>query len=188
MRKFGISATGGVNGSIRQFKEQLLKTTSTSLTVSSIANDGAFLLNRPVADTYTLCWDALCSEGAHRQPAIIRLGERAFSEMTKSAVPLDLRDIKALQQSPLALDIYCWLTFRVRSLIRPTFIPLNAFQNQFGAAYKTDADFKRAFTTALHEVSFVYPAVNVSLREYTLILQRSPTSVPPARSSSGRAV
>lgn len=188
MRQFGILATGGVNGSIQIFKEQLLKTASTSLTVSSLTELGASLSNRPLADAYTLRWDAICSDGGNRQPATIRLGERVFHEMIRSAVPLDLRAIKALQQSPFATDLYCWLTFRVRSVKGPTRIPIAEFQTQFGVAYATSSDFKRAFATALHEVSFVYPALNFRLVDSTLILLKSRTSVPAAGGSRTRAV
>lgn len=42
--------------------------------------------------------------------------------------------LRALR-SPLALDIYCWLTYRASYLRRPTEIPWTALALQFGAGY-----------------------------------------------------
>jgi hypothetical protein len=39
----------------------------------------------------------------------IELGERFFEAITAAPVPLDMRALKALKRSPLALDLYAWL-------------------------------------------------------------------------------
>lgn len=187
MRGFGIASTGGPNGSIRQFKQQLMKTASMSVVISNVTDKVARLFNTPLADSYTLRWDAICADHGDKQPAIIRLGERVYNEMIKKAVPLDVRAIKALQQSPLALDLYCWLTFRVHSIRRPTKIPLNDLRSQFGTSYTADADFRRAFADALLEVIRVYPRLNCQLLDTHLQLMKSETSVPSARVAGSRS-
>ena len=187
MRIFGIAATGGSNGSIRQFKEQLLKTASMSAVISNVSDEAASLLNRPLADQYTLRWDAICANQGDKQPAMIRLGERVYDEMIKSAVPLDARAIKALQQSPLALDLYCWLTYRVHGIVRTTKIPLEDFRNQFGVSYTANADFRRAFAGAISEVVRVYPRLNCQLLDTHLQLMKSETSVPSAKVAGRRS-
>ena len=54
---------------------------------------------------------------SHRQPeqgalwgSWIELGEKFFAAVTAYPVPADIRALKALKQSPLALDLYAWLT------------------------------------------------------------------------------
>lgn len=186
MRCFGIASTGGPNGSIRQFKQQLMKTASMSVVIGNVTDKVARLFNTPLADNYTLRWDAICADHGDKQPAVIRLGERVYNEMTKKAVPLDVRAIKALQQSPLALDLYCWLTFRVHSIRRPTKIPLEGLRSQFGTSYTADADFRRAFADALLEVIRVYPRLNCQLLDIHLQLMKSETSVPSAKAAGRR--
>ena len=186
MRTFGIAATGGANGSIRQFKSQLLKTASLSAVVSNVTDEQASLTNRPLADQYTLRWDAICAENGDKSRAVIRLGERVYDEMVTSAVPLDTRAIKVLQQSPLAMDLYCWLTYRVHSIVRQTKIPIQDLRSQFGGSYTADADFRRAFANSLREVISVYPSLNCQLLDPHLQLMRSPTSVPSAKVASIR--
>ena len=65
----------------------------------------------------------------------LTLGNRFFNELIDRPVPVDMRALKALKRSPLALDIYCWLTYRLSYLRKPTEIPWPALQMQFGADY-----------------------------------------------------
>ena len=57
--------------------------------------------------------------------------------------------LKLLKRSPLALDIYFWLTYRMSYLQKDTLIPWEFLQMQFGAYYATDGrgprDFKKKF-------------------------------------------
>ena len=41
------------------------------------------------------------------------LSERFFSEITENPVLIDLRALRALKRSPMALDVYLWLTYRM---------------------------------------------------------------------------
>ena len=41
----------------------------------------------------------------------IELGEKFFKAILAAPVPLDMRALKALKRSPLALDLYAWLTY-----------------------------------------------------------------------------
>jgi hypothetical protein len=38
------------------------------------------------------------------------LGENFFEAITAAPVPLDMRVLKTLKRSPLALDLYAWLS------------------------------------------------------------------------------
>jgi len=96
-------------------------------------------------------------------------------------VPLDLRALKALKRSPMRLDIYSWLTWRMFSVKRPTQIPWEYLKAQFGAGYAQDAqglrDFKKAFLEALHAVQIFYREANVVPTASSLSLRPSPTHV-----------
>ena len=51
--------------------------------------------------------------------SVVTLSPGFFSAVTERPVPVDFRALKALR-SPLALDIYCWLTYRMSYLERPS--------------------------------------------------------------------
>ena len=61
----------------------------------------------------------------------------------------------------MALDIYCWLTYRNSYLRKPSRIPWGALAAQFGADYQNRKDFKRYFLAGLRQVLVLYPAPRV---------------------------
>jgi hypothetical protein len=107
-----------------------------------------------------------------------------YNEVVAHAVPIDLRALKALKGSPLALDIYSWLTYRMRYLRKPCLIPWEALQTQFGADCGRLRDFKRKFLDHLADVLHVYPEARRSEQPVGLLLRPSLTHLP--RRSSDR--
>jgi hypothetical protein len=108
----------------------------------------------------------------------LTLSEEFFEEVTKSPVPVDMRALKALKRSPLALDVYIWLTFRTSYLRNATVITWEQLQNQFGAEYKRTIDFKIAFKDALRKVQLHYPGANIDTTDVGIALKTGATSVP----------
>ena len=111
----------------------------------------------------------------------VTLSQKFFEEMTSSPVPIDLRALKALKRSPLRLDIYSWLTWRLYSVRKPTQIPWEYLKAQFGSGYADDAqglrDFRKAFIEALNAVKLFYREANVTPMEGALSLRPSSTHV-----------
>lgn len=105
------------------------------------------------------------------------MGQGFFDEITSSAVPVDLRAIGYLKRSPLAVDLYVWLTYRMSYLKKPTLVPWEGLQAQFGADYGRPRDFRRRASTHLMKVLRVYPAVRVSHTDAGLRLYPSPPHV-----------
>ena len=180
MKALGCTITGGRTGSIRAFKEQLLRTASLTSTVSHLTDQQAQFENVPVADSFDISWIVVGTNSRSGLPARIRLGERVFDQMRQSAVPLDMRAVRAIRQSPLAFDLYAWLTFRAPRLAathvtRISWIELRA---QFGAGYATQSDFTIAFRSALAQVQMVYPALRCDATGSHFLLRKSAPSVP----------
>ena len=85
-------------------------------------------------------------------------------------------------RSPLALDIYCWLTYRMSYLERPSKpIPWAALKQQFGCGYGRTRAFKARFLRMLRQVLVVYPAARLQVRPAGLQLNPSPTHVSSAQ-------
>jgi len=117
------------------------------------------------------------------RPKVV-LSLEIFQEFTRSAVPIDLRAVHQLKGSPLAIDIYVWLTYRMSYLRRPSLIPWTALRNQFGADYSRTRDFRRGFLTRLKTVVHVYPNARVQETDRGLHLYPSPSHVLPSRRPS----
>ncbi|MFV0275816.1 MAG: replication protein RepA [Parahaliea sp.] len=171
MGKLGLAPTGGRWGSIPRVKEQskrlfssFIQCTYTGLDASG-ANVEA-VQNMMIADSAELWWEPANIKQTGLFTSTVVLSERFYDEIILNPVPIDLRALRALKRSPMALDIYCWLTYRMSYLIKPTQIPWEALQGQFGAGYPTtgqgNRDFKKKFLHQLKHVQVVYPDVRVS--------------------------
>jgi hypothetical protein len=187
MAELGLLATGGRWGTVPRLKDQMLRLFSSmiSATVELGAAEGPKGRrgrNVVVADDYTLWWDPQRPSQAALWQSTVKLSEPFFQQVVDRPVPIDMRAVKALKKSPLALDLYSWATYRVSYLARPTDIPWGALMLQFGAGYPDTAqgrrDFRKHFLGALRKVVAVYPALRAQDGERGLLLRPSPPHVP----------
>ncbi len=107
----------------------------------------------------------------------VTLSPGFFEAIVDRPVPIDLRVLRALR-SPMALDLYSWLTYRNSYLRRPARIPWGALGKQFGADYGDRKDFKRKFLAALGQVLVLYPAARVEQVRGGVLLKPSPSHIP----------
>ena len=70
-----------------------------------------------VATRYESWWNVNDPQNPNRE---ILVGEMFFEQVMKHAFPLDLRIVNAFKRSPLALDLYAWLTYRYFTIDKPT--------------------------------------------------------------------
>jgi hypothetical protein len=124
-----------------------------------------------------LWWDPKNPDQTELFGSFVTLSEPFFREIVERPIPIDLRALKALSKSPMQLDIYVWLTYRMSFLRRDITIPWAVLENQFGAEYERTRDFKAAFLEHLKRVVTVYPAAKVLPQDAGLILRPSPTHV-----------
>lgn len=129
----------------------------------------------------TQLWIPQKKEIAGAWKSSVQLNKKFYDECVDRPVPIDLRAYKTLRGSPLAMDIYTWLTYRMSYTERRSRpIRWEALMGQFGSNYTTDRavlDFKKAFLKALKLVLVVYPKANIELHEHGLVLLPSPTHV-----------
>ena len=165
MRELGMLPTGGRWGSITRLKDQMTRLFASSVTCTY--DDGATWALESVkpVDSARLWWSPKAPDQAALWASTITLGERFFNEIIERPVPIDMRALKALKKSPMALDIYLWLTYRLFYLRSPVSIPWTALSGQFGADYKVLRQFRAAFLRELKKVLVVYPEANVTAVE-----------------------
>ncbi len=94
----------------------------------------------------------------------IELGYEFYEDIIKAPVPVDMRALRALKQSPLALDLYAWSTYRTFTAFRKgksQLIPWKALEYQIGCDYKRLIDFKVKARHALLKIQSVYPDLRI---------------------------
>ena len=128
---------------------------------------------------HVLFWDTKHPEQQSLWKNYVDLNSDFFEEIVANGFPLDLDAVAALRKSPLALDIYCWLSYRMKSIGRPTNIPWESIHAQVGADYGTVKDFRKKALHALRLVRVVWPELTFATVKGCLTLIPSPTPVPP---------
>jgi hypothetical protein len=178
---------GGPRGSATRVAEQMKRLFGSLVTAQyngSHVHRGFLLRNVLVAEELQLedgqLWTPQARDEAGRWKSQVKLSAGFFQECVTNPVPIDLRAYKALRISPLAMDIYTWLTYRMSYTQRKTKpIRWEPLMMQFGSNYNTGdlsqdvRNFKKAFLRALKMVSVIYPEADVDATEIGLILNPS---------------
>ena len=177
MAELDMMPTGGRWGSITRLKDQSRRLFSSSITALYEDGPSFAVINQAVADRAQFWWDNKNPEQAGLWKSTVTLSENFFNEVIDRPVPIDMRAVKALKKSPMALDIYTWLTYRSSYLKRSTVIPWSSLAQQFGSNYAVLRQFKAAFLNELKKVVLVYGQVQVEATEQGLIVKPSLTHI-----------
>ena len=136
------------------------------------------LYRMPVSQSYELWWDYDETEG---QQALwgnrVCLSSAFVQSVLTAKIPTDMRALKLLSEKggPLAMDIYMWLSYRLFVARRPTLVPWEALQAQFGSQTERPRRFKQSFTSKLILISLVYPEAVFKEVDKGLMLYPSPS-------------
>lgn len=181
MKSLGLVPTGGRWGSITRLKDQSNRLFGCSIGYKVESDQGLHLHNTVLAKDINVWWDNDLPEQTSLWESYVDLSQEFFDEITNYPVPIDLRALQALRRSPMAIDIYNWLTYRMSYLSKKTAISWEQLQMQFGAGYDFNAqgtkNFQRAFKKHLKSVLTVYREANVETARGRLILKPSNTHI-----------
>jgi hypothetical protein len=178
MAELDMMPTGGRWGSITRLKDQSRRLFASSITAVYENGPGFAVINQAVADRAQFWWDNKHPEQAGLWKSTVTLSENFFNEVIDRPVPIDMRAIRALKKSPLALDIYSWLTYRMSYLKSPTVVSWAGVAMMLGSSYAELRDFKKSFLNELRKVLLVYPHANVEVLPDGLRIKPSLTHIP----------
>jgi hypothetical protein len=105
----------------------------------------------------------------------LKLSKAFFESLKRHPVPIDRDAVIRIRNSPMALDIYLWLAYRLPALEKDARISWTALWRQFGAGIATMRFFKRPFAENLELARSIYPTAQFQLTESGIILRPSPT-------------
>jgi len=182
MSELNLIPSGGRWGTIIRLRDQMRRLFSASVSCVYEAENLSGGMGFNIAKEYHLWWDPKKPEQTNLWQSTVTLGQDFFNEIIDRPVPIDMRAMKALKTSSMALDLYCWLTYRLSYLKHQTEIPWQLLQGQFGADYANTKqgryEFKRKLFTQLKKVAAVYEgAGKVQEGEYGLVLVPSKSHI-----------
>jgi hypothetical protein len=169
---------------IRMLKKQIVRLFSADIRFA-FGNDKVVMgANGSIADKYLLWWDekrAADPGQQHLWPNEVVLNQRFFDEIIQHGFPLDLDAIKGIKKSPLALDLYGFLAYRMNTVREDVFIPWASLHEQVGSDYTDIKGFKRRAKEALRLVRWFWPKLALKNADGGFVIQASP--MPVAKSA-----
>ena len=184
MRKLGIASTDGrTQARLRNQMERLF-----NCSVSMIYKDTnrRSRANAVLADLTDFWWNPKHPDQAGLWESKVRLSESFFNEIVSHPVPLDLTTLKVLKRSPLGLDLYLWLTYRIFALTTPQRLSWQQMYRQFGAHpdkasdKRTVDNFRTKCLRELKKIKLAWPDLNYTTPPGLLILHPSIPHISPA--------
>lgn len=185
MAELDLGRRGGKRGDITRFKNQAERLFSSTITCrykDEMLTQGKGFL---IADEYSLWWQPKTPNQLPLWKSTVSLSQKFFEQLVEKPVPVDMDAMMKLKRSPMALDIYFWLTYRLSYLHREIVLPWPLLQMQFGADYGHDTEgqynFKRKFLKRLKDVLAIYDKARVFDADKGLLLKPSPPHVARRR-------
>lgn len=183
MQKLGLRSTGGERGDISRVRDQAKRLFTSNISLTGEPGAQFHWESVRITRKGMMLWNPQNFEERSRWQSQLLLTEEFFDECISHSVPIDLRVLHKLR-SPLAIDIYVWLTYRYNSIAMPTPVSWKQLQWQFGANYTNtpqgERDFKANFRKQLRNVLAVYREAKMDVRQDVLLLLPSPPHVPDA--------
>lgn len=192
-----IGYTGNLRGTTRASKtiqSQLLRLVKSNIVfekADGTADQGTMISGRlDVADTVALWWDYKQPEQGSLWGSFIELSEKFHQAILDNPVPLRTDILAALKRSPLALDVYMWVSYRLFTMQaadqEQVTLGYGRLQEQFGTGI-SEANyrkFRQELKLALTKVAEYWRSpdgekqlLNYELHEDGLTLFRSPLLV-----------
>lgn len=183
LRQINLQVSGGPRGDIKRLHEQAIRLFSSRI-FTWTEEQNRFGLNWedfPIAEKGSMWWDPVYPDKKSEWTSKIYLSERAFLELTKNSVPVDLRPIEedgAFGSSALGLDLYAWLPYRCYKASlsgKESRIPWRLLLLQFGTGYpdtsRGQADFRAKVRPIMNLICEYYPELRAdwSSPEFLLI-------------------
>jgi hypothetical protein len=111
----------------------------------------------------------------------ICLSDNFYNEVTSSPVPIDFDILKAIKKSPLAIDLYFFLTYKSFRLKGRTLeFSWESLHNRFGADYKRGVkEFSREARKQISTIKKYYPDLKVEYEYGKLLIL--PNSLPSVK-------
>ena len=183
LRKLNIIPSGGKRGSIIRVENQIERLLNSTWTIRIEDGQGQGYITRHarIVSEFSF-WSGRDPNQTPLWENAIILTDEFYKEIIAHPVPLDMRVLENIKQSPTAIDIYLWRTYRNSYLTKETTISWKQLQRQFGAGYANDKrglnNFQQAFMREQKKLELLYPGAAVRKVRGRVVLVPHKPSVP----------
>lgn len=191
MRAIGLNPRtgGGKRGDAKRLHDQMERLFNAVISFESKMEGHTQYANMVIAEQSDLWWSK-STAGKHQDDiwdSWIELGEKFYDAITAAPVPVDLRALRALKRSPLALDLYAWLTYTAYQthLSRTSRrVPWEMLHAQMGGEYAEVRFFRVNVIKALRKIRIVYLDLRVETNDKHIVIHPSRTAISVKKKAS----
>jgi len=173
LAELGLSGyTGrGKRGDAKRLREQMERLFRSRFSLERLKTDEEQSrkrwLDMQVAPQGELWWSVRAPDQGALWGSWTELGELFYAALTSAPVPVDMRALRALKRSPLALDLYAWLTFqafRAHYSRLPRFETWAQLHGHMGGEYADIDNFRKKVKAAMAKIRAVYTGLPLGRR------------------------
>lgn len=177
IRALGYSPTGGKNGTITSFKQQINALAACSMQIGW--KDGRFGKTVNASPFSSMTTELFTSEPGQRTlwPTELKLSTDFFASLSKHALPVSTHAVRAFANSPRKIDLLWWLGYRMYSIQEDVHLSWDNLKDQWGTRYNRLNNFKRDLAQDLADIKDVFPKLPVVLDQSGCIIHPGSSEV-----------
>lgn len=169
IKDLGFAVSGGKNGTISLFKEQINRLAAAHMTLGLWDGEVGHTLNSKPIEEFSI-WFPKDPNQRVLWPSRLVLEQKFFLSLKRHALPVDIRVLRAFANSARQIDIILWLAYRLKQVTRPYLLTWETLQDQFGSEIAQAFKFKQSFKADFAAISEVFPKLPAKLGEKGLQL------------------
>lgn len=166
LRRLGLPDGGKVADSVLEQLERLARC-RVSFRIGS--DKRGFVINDRIVEAFE--YDTDSSRPFIRR---LRLSQAYYDSLRTHPVAIDRDAVGRIRNSAMALDVYCWLCYRLPAIKEDTPVSWAALRAQFGHGVGALKHFKGPFAESLELARSVYPAAHFEVTPQGVVLRPSP--------------
>jgi len=188
MRDLGLSPEtgGGPRSDARRLRDQMMRLFRAIISFDRVEDGKHRWLDMQIAPEGCTCfwWDFHDPGQEDLFSSWIDLNERFFQAIISAPVPVDMRALRALKRSSLALDLYAFVSYRAFVATqngRTQFVTWEQLMGQLGTDYGDVRDFRKKTKGALRKIKEVFPGLRLGRKQGGIEILPGASAVPPRR-------
>ncbi len=170
--------TGGRWGTITRVKTAARQLFKSRVSVEYTGPKGYAFESIQFADKVRAYWTISNYNQPDLEGHVVVLHELFYDYIKQNPFPLDFDILKSLARSPLGIDLYVWLSYRMFNLKEPAGISWKQLHVQMGGTYGSTDDFVKNTKRELKKINLAWSGLRYDTPRGRLILHPSPLSVP----------
>jgi hypothetical protein len=169
--RLGCARGGPTNGKVAN---QLERLATCSVDFSFGTDKRGVVVNQRLVDAFEYVSEPdYRARGGMRVIERLMLSEAFYNEILCHPVLVDRAAVRSIATSPLAIDIYLWLAYRLCALDKETPVGWERLWKQFGSRVRLLKNFRSQFEPPLHLALSAYPGANARANDHGVLLAPS---------------